>query len=229
MFCPNCGKEVPQEAAFCPYCGKLLPNGTDQSQSTLSQGGQPEQVQSQPRQPQQAVYQQRAGVSENERMSFLIGKNQAYYFTEFSKLQAGEKAKFNWAAFFLSGSMCFYRRCGKLFVRYFLPPMCALLVASLLALAGTVMMNFTLTMVGAIASIVASVFMLVNLIRFGLNFNKEYYSICLTQLQSPPETDKPGTSVKNMVLYWVVCFAVVLVLSLASSAIATMVFTSMFF
>ena len=35
MFCPKCGKEVPEESQFCPACGNRL-NGEDEKQVRLN-------------------------------------------------------------------------------------------------------------------------------------------------------------------------------------------------
>lgn len=30
MFCPKCGKELPNDSAFCPACGNKLSRGADE-------------------------------------------------------------------------------------------------------------------------------------------------------------------------------------------------------
>ena len=156
-------------------------------------------------------------------------KNQAYYLTEFSKLQGGGKSKFNWSAFLLNGAMCFYRRCEKLFLKYILPPLCAMAVVGIFSIIATATFNLTMMTISSVLAVLAGIFSLVWLIHFGLNFNREYFSICQEKLQAPSEKRKGGVSVKGMVLYWAACVAVVLVFNLIWSAISMAILQSLYF
>ena len=231
MFCPYCGKQINQGAQFCPYCGNRLPAEIAAEVQNLStqevnpQAVVPQPVPFQRVAPQQIPSQQvpprsKTAAPYNERLSVLIGKNQPYYLAEFAKVQSGGKSKFNWSAFLLNAAMCFYRRSSQLYKKYFLLPQCLLLLVLALMTVATIQFNFTLMAVCGVLSLAVTVFMIVNLIRFGLNFNREYYAICLSRMEPSSEKEISGVSVKSMVLYWVIVAAVIIVLDVVYSAIS---------
>ena len=76
MFCPKCGKELPPGAGFCPNCG--TPTGESAPQRTPTSS--------------------KSSSSIGRSMEDVVGKNSAYYLTEFQKIEEKQKSRFNWAA-----------------------------------------------------------------------------------------------------------------------------------
>ena len=135
MFCTNCGKKVPDESKFCPACGTFLYKEEEQitvkeQAPTVKPSPKPEpKHKSEITEKQQAAtiltteqeapkietgsYQQAAEAtpSSADTIEDVIGKNAAYYLSEFRKVDEGQKNKFNLAAFFLGLFFCFYRKC----------------------------------------------------------------------------------------------------------------------
>lgn len=179
MFCPDCGKELPQNAAFCPQCGVQL-------------------TQNRPH-----ISEQDSGVMANDgAIGQCVGKNQSYYLQEFGKIEAGQRSKFNWAAFLLGPAMCAYRRCGRLFRRYFLLPMAISLIGMPLGQIGVGTFNLVLSMVGSVLMVVGGIYALVSDILFALHFNRDYRKQCLERLTTPA-SKKQGVSWKGLVAYYV--------------------------
>ncbi|WP_288860257.1 zinc ribbon domain-containing protein [uncultured Flavonifractor sp.] len=179
MFCPKCGKELPQNAAFCPQCGVQL---TQNRPHILEQG---------------------SGVMANgSAIGEYVGKNQSYYLQEFGKIEAGQKSKFNWAAFLLGPAMCAYRRCGRLFLRYFLLPMVICLIGMPLGQIGVGTFNLVLSMIGSVLVVGGGIYALVSDILFALHFNRNYRKQCLERLAASV-SGKQGVSKTGLVAYYV--------------------------
>ena len=161
MYCLKCGYKIPAGAAFCPNCGAKVqaeealhhsnvPSnaaqpGTEAQPDTepSGQSGQPA-AQTEPKGRPDAVPPaspsvppaapqpvQNGAQPADDPLAVMVGKRADYYLAEFKKIDAGQKTRFNWAAFLLGPMMCFYRRSGELFKKYFLPVYIALLVSSL--------------------------------------------------------------------------------------------------
>ena len=107
MFCTNCGKQLEEGSKFCPGCGTPVAQGYQDPSGHPSAEERPA-----------AQEQQHAP----DTFETVIGRNAAYYLREFEKADAGEKTKFNWAAFFFGPFFCIYRKCGGFFKKYFLLP-----------------------------------------------------------------------------------------------------------
>ena len=214
--------DVPQSPAQSPIAGAEAPQPSTQPAASSAPVVQSSAPYTTPNQPPIAP-------DDTTGLGALVEKNQAYYLTEFSKLQGGGKSKFNWSAFLLNGAMCFYRRCEKLFLKYILPPLCAMAVVGIFSIIATATFNLTMMTISSVLAVLAGIFSLVWLIHFGLNFNREYFSICQEKLQAPSEKRKGGVSVKGMVLYWAACLAVVLVFNLIGSAISMAILQSLYF
>lgn len=211
MYCFKCGKEIPSGATFCPNCGTKVPAGSaNQSAGTptapvaqTASGSEPEApspVDVPTPSAASASAQSPAGTA-GDPLTVLVGKNAAYYLAEFQKAGAGQKTRFNWAAFLLGPFMCFYRRSFELFKKYFLPCYILYIVLALIGLVTVGSFNLTLMLLTSMLSLAASIFLLVNTIHFGKNFNRDYYRHCQQELTKPAQVRKAGTSVKNMLLF----------------------------
>lgn len=226
MFCFKCGKEIPAGAAFCPNCGAKAPAGlaspsaggpaapADQAAQT-DQPAPPAETPAQPAPPAGAVVPDAASApaqpgarTAGDPLAALVGKNAVYYLAQFQKIDAGQKTRFNWAAFFLGPCMCFYRSCHELFKKYYLLYFilfgisCVIFTASSVSMAyGAFGVDFVLTGIYNVLSAVINTYVLIMQIRFARNFNREYYNHCKQQLEQPASARKPGTSAKKMWLF----------------------------
>ena len=243
MFCLKCGYKIPSGAAFCPNCGAKVqaeepvrPSAAPSDAAAKAEPAQP--VPETAAQPKAAPS---AGPSvppapqpapdnpqpSGDPLAALVGKHADYYLTEFKKIDAGQKPRFNWAAFLLGPVMCFYRRSGELFKKYFLFIYIALAVSSLILMVGMSSFNGPAAAIGAVLALAACVWGLVNAIRFGRNFNRDYYAHCKQQLAKPAQERKSGTSIKNMVLFLLALTGVEIVLSVVGSLLAMLMLSAM--
>lgn len=189
MFCPKCGKELPPGAGFCPNCG--TPTGESAPQRTPTSS--------------------KSSSSIGRSMEDVVGKNSAYYLTEFQKIEEKQKSRFNWAALLLGPAMCFYRKCGGPFPKYFLIPLVLFLGGYLFTAIGTGIFHPTLMLVGTGLSVVSGIWLLVAYICFGLKFNREYYAVCKKKLGSSAGEQSLGVTLKSLILFVVVWVAAVAV------------------
>lgn len=206
MYCSNCGKEIPSGAAFCPNCGTKASSAPEPFNPTStptadSAGDAPAGPPDEPHPP-------KISPASTSPLEAVIGKNTAYYMAEFQKIEAGQKTRFNWAALFFGPYLCFYRRCPALFKRYFLLSYILLFATALIAAFGLALLNLTVLLACGVVILAAGILTLVNSIRLGRNFNREYYRHCQQQLALPELQRKNGVSIRNILL-----FILVLVLS----------------
>lgn len=202
MYCSNCGKEIPSGAAFCPNCGAKALSAPEPSNPTSTPPADSAgNVSAEPQPP-------KISPASASPLETVIGKNTAYYMAEFQKIDAGQTPRFNWIALFFGPYLCFYRRCVALFKRYFLLSYILLFAAALVAAVSLALLNLTVLLACGVVILAAGVLTLVNSIRLGRNFNREYYRHCQQQLALPEPQRKNGVSIKNILL-----FILVLVLS----------------
>ena len=255
MFCFKCGKEIPAGAAFCPNCGAKAPAGlaspsaggpaapADQAAQT-DQPAPPAETPAQPAPPAGAVVPDAASApaqpgarTAGDPLAAIVGKHADYYLAEFKRIDAGQKPWFNWAAFLFGPMMCFYRRSWELFKKYFLPIYIALYVTTLLVIMSIMMslasvtgpiavVGVILMLVAAIGSFATCIWGLVNAIRLGRNFNRDYYVHCKQQLARPMPERKGGTSIKNVVLFLLAQTGIDIVLSIAGGLLVTLVLSA---
>ena len=190
MFCSNCGKEIPSGAAFCPNCGAKALSAPEPSNPTST----PPADSAEPQPP-------KISPASASPLEAVVGKNTAYYIAEFQKIDAGQNPRFNWVALFFGPYLCFYRRCPALFKRYFLLSYILLFAAALVAAVGLALLNLTVLFACGVMILAAGVLTLVNSIRLGRNFNREYYRHCQQQLALPEPQRKNGVSIKNILLF----------------------------
>lgn len=239
MFCPKCGHEMIPNGRFCTHCGadvqSMIQVPKDGSPQT---GNAPPVSQTQDPPMNHTQMQDRGGIGrEKEAPSVqaeaeargsnivpaVADKNQVYYRTEFESIDAGKKPRFNWAAFLLGPGMCFYRKCGNLFKKYFLLSLVLYFIGLSVKTIGTVQFDFMLMTVGGVAVGVGGVLLLVNSARFGLQFNRLYHKHCKGL---PP--GKSSVSMKNMVIYYVVVAGLSLLISLAGTVMLRQQYAGIF-
>ena len=243
-FCPNCGAKV---QAAAPAQPSSVPSGAAQPETDVQpntgSSEQNEQSTTQTRQepedqPDVVPYigpsvppvvpqsGQNAAQPAGDPLAAIVGKHADYYLAEFKKIDAGQKTRFNWAALLFGPIMCFYRRSGELFKRYFLLVYVALIVSGLVFMVGMSSLNGPVAVVSIVLALASCVWGLVNAIRFGRNFNRDYYAHCKQQLAKPMPERKGGTSIKNVVLFLLAQVGVDIVISVMSGLLATLMLSA---
>ena len=162
---------------------------------------------------------------EPARLEDVIGKNADYYIGEFRKIDAGEKPKFNWAAFLLTYVFCFYRKCGDIAKKYFLIPLVLFGACCVTLGIGTALLNIPVLVIAVILSIVFEIWYFVNAIRLGKNFNGEY-QLHLQQVMQSENQNKYGVSMKAGILSVVIPMVVTAIFSVVSSTASIFKITS---
>lgn len=147
-------------------------------------------------------------------LSDVVIKKTQYYLPEFEKAKRDEKCRFNWAAFFFNGVFAYFRKSQELFWRYYKWPFIIYAVIILVVSgSGFLAVKSEAGSVGwfiaaGILSLAINIYLLITNIRFGKNFNREYYQHCVVLAESSEVTPRAaGTSVKNAILYWLVMSA----------------------
>ena len=230
MYCLKCGYKIPAGVAFCPNCGAKVQAAESARPAAVPSEAVPQSNAVPPAGPSvpPAASQsaQNNAQPAGDPLAVMVGKHADYYLAEFKKIDAGQKPRFNWAAFLLGPMMCFYRRSGELFKKYFLPVYIALLVSSLVLMVGMSSLNGPVAVVGAVLALAAGVWGLVNAIRFAKNFNRDYYAHCKQQLAKPASERKSGTSIKNIVLFLLALTGVEIVFSIVGGLLAMLVLSA---
>ena len=247
-FCPNCGAKVQAEEAtrHSDVPSNAARPGTEAQPDTepSGQSGQPaaqteQGTQTEPESQPDAVPPaspsvppaapqpvQNGAQPAGDPLAVMVGKHADYYLAEFKKIDAGQKTRFNWAALLFGPIMCFYRRSGELFKKYFLPVYIALLVSSLVLMVGMSSLNGPVAVVSMLLALASCVWGLINAIRFGRNFNRDYYAHCKQQLAKPASERKGGTSIKNIVFFLLALTGVEIVFSIVGGLLAMLVLSA---
>lgn len=230
MYCLKCGYKIPAGAAFCPNCGAKVQAAESARPAAVPSEAVPQSNAVPPAGPSvpPAASQsaQNNAQPAGDPLAAMVGKHADYYMAEFKKIDAGQKPRFNWAAFLFGPMMCFYRRSGELFKRYFLFIYVALVVSSLVLIVGMSSLNGPVAVVGAVLALAAGVWGLVNAIRFAKNFNRDYYAHCKQQLAKPASERKGGTSIKNIVFFLLALTGIEIVLSIVGGLLAMLMLSA---
>ena len=200
MFCTNCGKQLEEGSKFCPGCGTPVAQGYQDPSGHPSAEERPT-VQEQQHAP--------------DTLETVIGRNAAYYLREFEKADAGEKTKFNWAAFFFGPFFCIYRKCGGLFKKYFLLPVILLAASGIVTAIGIAVFSFGAMLAGSILSAAASLWIFFSCILLGKKFNAIYAVRCRSVLSAGTQ-NKYGTSPGGAALFAVLVAAVAGILAMTA-------------
>lgn len=220
MLCFHCGKEIADTSQFCPYCGKTTAISINTASQVRTENESSDEAVVTAPPVHEEVSETAGSLTDQEiesakfnKFDAVVKKNVPYYSSEFEKAAIGQKTKFNWAAFFFGGYFCFYRKCGKLFITYYLLPI--VITWTGLAVAGIALTAASpnAVLAGGCIYVIGAVFGLVNAIRFGKNFNEEYYRHCSAVLLAC-DTKDYGTSIGPVVLLAVGMMAISTLLSL---------------
>lgn len=168
MYCSKCGAQLDDESAFCPNCG--TPCTSEKPAASLPPVVKTEEkIAPEPPVPKGPVTSE--GPAAN-----------SYYAGEFAKIAAGQKSKFNWAAFFLGPFHQLYHGSVHLFRRTFLPCLIASVVLLAAGQIGSVitMSAFSIgalimTFVISLLLVAVSVWSLMLAISNGRTYNRKLY------------------------------------------------------
>ena len=239
MFCPKCGSEIPDGASFCPNRGAQRPE-PQQDESIKVQMPPQGETQSPPKQPplrtpavtggterggsySNGSYgdgtgrQREPGYSDNG-LAAVVQRNTPYYMSEFRKVENGEKTKFNWAAFFFGLYFCLYRKCTDLAKKYFLIPFLLLFISGIILIVGISAFALIPMAIGILLAVIGEIWYLINIIRNGRNFNRDYYHHA-TAVLAKGDPKKYGTSIGMPILVMVLIIVVNIAIALISTAV----------
>ena len=238
MFCPKCGHSIPDGAAFCPNCGAQRPNPQQEEpvkqQMPPKEEAQPVPEQSPLRTPEisgrsghgetySTTYNRTAGQRQrpeysDDGLATVVQRNTKYYMSEFRKVENGEKTKFNWAAFFFGLYFCLYRKCTDLAKKYFLIPFLLLFISGIILIVGISAFALIPMAIGILLAVIGEIWYLINIIRNGRNFNRDYYHHA-TAVLAKGDPKKYGTSIGMPILVMVLIIVVNIAIALISTAV----------
>lgn len=165
MFCPNCGQQLLDTAKFCGNCGSKINDVISPSFPKIS-----------PLSTESSIRQD--APPNTNAIDTIITKNIEYYSNQFHAIETGNKAKLNWASFFLSYFHAAYRSMWREWLTYTRLPLIATAVSTLLVSWGISSFlssfNFTVIIIGAIISLISYIFTFTKGILYARDFNKLY-------------------------------------------------------
>lgn len=224
MYCHFCGKPLPENAAFCPHCGKALNEPTTAQQeahdTTSSPGtAAPTQAPQASDHPAAEPKREQAGATGSQEGAQptdeeLIGRNVSYYLTQFAKLRQGEKASFNWAAFFLTFYHAAYRGPWKSWFSFMKIPLIGLIAGAVLGTVGALSAQLGVIAASSVVLLVFCILWFVWMIRYGFAFNRLYLAYVEKQRQAAQP--KLGPSGKRLGI----AIAIVIVFSILYTALS---------
>lgn len=221
MFCTHCGAQIDEDSKFCPICGaacilepvseemhasKEITDVEVSSNSQISDDYSDERIDILP-DAGKAPALQPISVADTSHLQ------STYYTAEFAKIAAGQKSKFNWAAFFLGPFHQLYHGSIRLFKKTFLPYMIAMLVtmavgqiSTLITLATFSTGALILTIVTVLLYLITSVWALILFIFNGKKYNQRLYEQVQGRAEDIPVRKKPA-----ILLFWI--YAGILILT----------------
>ena len=185
MYCSKCGAKLDDDSAFCPNCGTPC-TSEDQAAPLPPVVKTEEKIAQKPSEAK--VPQTSAGPAAN-----------SYYAGEFARIAAGQKSKFNWAAFFLGPYHQLYHGSTRLFKKTFLPYLIVVTILFVVGQIGTFMAlssfsigSMVLTLISSVLLVAASVWALVLLIFNGRTYNRKLYEQVQGRAEDVPTRLKPA-------------------------------------
>ena len=229
MYCHFCGKPLPENAAFCPHCGKALddsaPPQKEEDSNTIPSSEDAAPTQDSPASDHPAAepeheqtgatgFQEGAQPTDEE----LIGRNVSYYLTQFAKLRQGEKASFNWAAFFLTFYHAAYRGPWKSWFSFMKIPLIGLVAGAVLGIVGALSAQLGVIAASSVVLLVFCILWFVWMIRYGFAFNRLYLAYVEKQRQAAqPKLGPSGKRLGIAIAIVIVCCLLYSILSLATT------------
>lgn len=208
--CSKCGAELDEDALFCAECGTRVDSGklnnTDNTDNDVSATKIPSD---------KNIGAGQSDVNDKEpEMSDLLNiveKNTSYFEKVFTSIRDGKKGKFNWAALFFSFHYCFYRKSPEIAKKYFKKVMIVYIVGMLLSAgACLVISNIATLKYSIIFALVSLILLLVQVIRCGINFNREYYNHCIRYAKENKKSSQfTGTSIQKCIAVMLIWTAIV--------------------
>lgn len=207
MFCTHCGAQIDEDSKFCPICGaacipepvseemyasKEITDVEVSSNSQISDDYSDERIDILSATTKMPMPQP-TSVSDTPHLQNI------YYTEEFAKIAAGQKSKFNWAAFFLGPFHQLYHGSIRLFKKTFLPYMIAMLVTmavgqinTLITLASFSTGALISTIVTGLLYLITSVWALILFISNGKKYNQRLYEQVQGRAEDIPVRKKPA-------------------------------------
>ena len=172
MFCHNCGSKITEGAAFCHNCGtKVLYVNREQQAQFTSKIIEETHITEEAVSAQPDLDVDKTTVYRGEKCYRDTIK--PYYREQFDRIEAGQKTKFNWAAFFFNGWNQLYNGCTRIFFKTFLPMLIIGFTISLIIIWNNLRGNFIF--VSLALEIIWGICSFVLCILNGFKFNMWYY------------------------------------------------------
>lgn len=192
MFCNQCGSQLVEGASFCQKCGaKVSSEDMGRAISVPSYFAQEQEDGVIPEKPHDssAVMEddpemekktdhvaQQASADRTFPDTNKYGNNiKPYYREQFDRIAQGQKAKFNWAAFFLNGWIQLYNGCSKVFCKTFLPWLLIYFIVTLIGNISVMKFNFKLIGITSVLGTLLSMGGIALCIVNGIKFNEWFY------------------------------------------------------
>lgn len=247
MYCSNCGAKMDDDSAFCPECGARCeeaakvpqdgaPNTAGAAQSAQEAPSAEQEAQSTAQQEPQAEASSTAAAlaaaarrPQSGAASASGAPANSYFAAQFARIAAGEKPKFNWAAFFFAPFNQLYHGSTQVFKKTFLPyliVMCLLMVANQIAASAT-LATFSLgalavTGILGLASFGVGVWGFVLCILNGKNYTKKLYDQTQGRAEAVPALKSPVAVLLGALVAWGVVLGIISVVGAKSAADAWM-------
>lgn len=217
--CKKCGAELDDDSLFCMECGTRV-NGVDSDSKANSENESSNSFSNNHDKVEESTIEQ--SEPQMEELLKVVGKNTSYFEKIFDSIRNGNKGKFNWAALFFSFNYCFYRKSPEIAKKYFKKFIIVYIAALILEIG----VCFTISNIAVatssvfIACFILLLFLLVQDIRCGINFNKEYYNHCVQYAKENKKSSEfIGVSVAKCIV------AILIVALFGAGAGATTVFS----
>lgn len=211
MFCIHCGAKIQENAVFCTNCGKSI--------NKIQNADISAPLPNDPKFKTQKSPVKEELIQENDNtvdMRKIIGKNVAYYLSQFESLQKSDPCNWNWGAFCLGLFHAGYRGVWKEWLRFMKIPLIAVGGDLLIVVLGMFTGSYMLLTIGTISALLAGILSCVwQLYRYPKQFNRIYYEHVLKKLRSGDNRQDP--SFARVVVTVLLCIGLSFALSLITT------------